>query len=160
MEKELKFLVYNAPDSNNYINAVIKDETIWLTQKAMAELFACTSDNISLHLRNIFSDGELKEDSTTEEISVVQQEGSRQVKRTQKFYNLDAIISVGYRVNSRKATQFRIWATSVLKEYMIKGFAMDNVALITIKNLKLLEIFTPWFKTSFIMQLQGKQQLK
>lgn len=127
--KELDFLLYNTPDDNVSVNAVLKDETIWLTQKAMAELFDCTSDNISLHLKNIFLDGELNENSTTEEISVVQQEGSRQVRRKQKFYNLDAIISVGYRVNSRKATNFRIWATSVLKEYMIKGFAMDDERL-------------------------------
>ena len=111
------------------VNAVVKDETIWLTQKAMAELFECTSDNVSLHLKNIFLEGELDELSTAEEISVVQQEGLRQVKRKQKFYNLDAIISVGYRVNSRKATNFRIWATSVLKEYMTKGFAMDDERL-------------------------------
>ncbi|MEG2234811.1 MAG: RhuM family protein, partial [Oscillospiraceae bacterium] len=88
-----------------------KDETIWLTQKAMAELFDCTADNISLHLKGIFTDGELEENSTTEEISVVQKEGNRNVTRTLKFYNLDAIISVGYRVNSKRATNFRIWAT-------------------------------------------------
>ena len=95
----------------------------------MAELFDCTTDNISLHLKNIYADGELNESSTTEEFSIVQQEGSRKVKRKIKFYNLDAIISVGYRVNSRKATHFRIWATGVLKEYMIKGFAMDDERL-------------------------------
>ena len=95
----------------------------------MADLFDCTTDNISLHLKNIYADGELKESSTTEEFSVVQQEGTRKVNRQTKFYNLDAIISVGYRVNSRKATHFRIWATGVLKEYMIKGFAMDDERL-------------------------------
>lgn len=95
----------------------------------MADLFDCTTDNISLHLKNIFAEGELDESSTTEEFSVVQQEGTRKVKRKTKFYNLDAIISVGYRVNSRKATHFRIWATGVLKEYMIKGFAMDDERL-------------------------------
>lgn len=129
MSKELQFLMYNTPEENVSVNAVIKDETIWLTQKAMAELFDCTTDNISLHLRNIYADGELNESSTTEEFSIVQQEGSRKVKRKIKFYNLDAIISVGYRVNSRKATHFRIWATGVLKEYMIKGFAMDDERL-------------------------------
>ena len=129
MSKELQFLMYNTPEENVSVNAVIKDETIWLTQKAMAELFGCTTDNISLHLKNIYADGELDESSTTEEFSVVQQEGSRKVKRKTKFYNLDAIISVGYRVNSRKATHFRIWATGVLKEYMIKGFAMDDERL-------------------------------
>lgn len=129
MSKELQFLMYNTPEENVSVNAVVKDETIWLTQKAMAELFDCTTDNISLHLKNIYADGELNESSTTEEFSVVQQEGSRKVKRKTKFYNLDAIISVGYRVNSRKATHFRIWATGVLKEYMIKGFAMDDERL-------------------------------
>jgi hypothetical protein len=129
MSKELQFLMYNTPEENVSVNAVVKDETIWLTQKAMAKLFGCTTDNISLHLKNIYADGELDESSTTEEFSVVQQEGSRKVKRKTKFYNLDAIISVGYRVNSRKATHFRIWATGVLKEYMIKGFAMDDERL-------------------------------
>lgn len=129
MSKELQFLMYNTPEENVSVNAIIKDETIWLTQKAMAELFDCTTDNISLHLKNIYADGELNESSTTEEFSVVQQEGTRKVKRKTKFYNLDAIISVGYRVNSRKATHFRIWATGVLKEYMIKGFAMDDERL-------------------------------
>lgn len=126
MNNELNFLIYNTPEEDVSINAVVKDESIWLTQKAMAELFDCSTDNISLHLKNIFNDGELDEISTTEEISLVQKEGSRDVRRSHKFYNLDAIISVGYRVNSRKATNFRIWATSVLKEYMTKGFAMDD----------------------------------
>ncbi|MEG0486238.1 MAG: RhuM family protein, partial [Oscillospiraceae bacterium] len=117
MNNELQFLIYNTPKEDISVNAVVKDETIWLTQKAMSELFDCTADNISLHLKGVFTDGELEENSTTEEISVVQKEGNRNVTRTLKFYNLDAIISVGYRVNSRKATNFRIWATSVLKEY-------------------------------------------
>ena len=129
MDNTFHFLMYRAADQDISINAVIRDENIWLTQKVMAELFGCTPDNISLHLKNIFADGELDENSTTEDFSVVQTEGSRQVKRKTKFYNLDAIISVGYRVNSRRATQFRIWATGVLKEYMIKGFAMDDERL-------------------------------
>ncbi len=129
MDNTFRFLMYHSAEQNISVNAVIRDETIWLTQKAMAELFDCTPDNISLHLKNIFADGELDENSTTEDFSVVQTEGSRQVKRKTKFYNLDAIISVGYRVNSRRATQFRIWATNVLKEYMIKGFAMDDERL-------------------------------
>lgn len=129
MDNTFRFLMYRAADQNVSINAVIRDETIWLTQKGMAELFGCTPDNISLHLKNIFADCELDENSTTEDFSVVQTEGSRQVKRKAKFYNLDAIISVGYRVNSRRATQFRIWATGVLKEYMVKGFAMDDERL-------------------------------
>lgn len=129
MNKELQFLIYNTPEENVSINAVVKDDTIWLTQRAMAELFACSPDNISLHLKNIYSEGELLESATSEDFSVVQFEGTRQVKRTLRFYNLDTIISVGYRVNSRKATEFRIWATGILKEYMTKGFAMDDERL-------------------------------
>lgn len=129
MDNTFRFLMYRAADQDISINAVIRDETIWLTQKGMAELFGCTPDNISLHLKNIFADCELDENSTTEDFSVVQTEGSRQVKRKARFYNLDAIISVGYRVNSRRATQFRIWATGVLKDYMVKGFAMDDERL-------------------------------
>ena len=129
MNNEFEFLVYRSVEEDIAVNAVIKDETIWLTQKAMAELFDCSSDNISLHLKNIYAEKELNETATTEEFSVVQTEGARQVSRRTKFYNLDAIISVGYRVNSRRATQFRIWATSVLKEYMTKGFVLDDERL-------------------------------
>lgn len=127
--KDIQFLIYRSAEEEVSIRPLLKDETVWLTQKNMAELFDCSSDNISLHLQHIYADGELMENATTEEISVVRQEGDRQVTRKLKFYNLDAIISVGYRVNSRRATQFRIWATSVLKEYMIKGFAMDDERL-------------------------------
>lgn len=129
MPNELEFIIYSTPEEDIRIDAAVKDETIWLTQKGMAVLFDCTSDNISLHLQNIYADGELAENATAEEISVVRKEGNRQVNRKLKYYNLDAIISVGYRVNSRRATQFRIWATGVLKEYMIKGFAMDDERL-------------------------------
>ena len=134
MSKELQFLMYNTPEENVSVNAVIKDETIWLTQKAMAELFDCTTDNISLHLKNIYADGELNESSTTEEFSIVQQEGSRKVKRKIKFYNLDAIISVGYRVNSKQGILFRKWATSVLKDYMIKGYVVNQKRLKYLKK--------------------------
>ena len=127
--KDIRFLIYRSAEDEVSIKPVIKDENIWLTQKNMAELFDCSSDNISLHLQNIYDDGELLENATAEEISVVRQEGNRQVNRKLKYYNLDAIISVGYRVNSRRATQFRIWATGVLKEYMLKGFAMDDERL-------------------------------
>lgn len=126
MSKDFRFLMYRSDEGDVSVNAVVQDETVWLTQKGMAELFDCTADNISQHLRNIYSDGELVESATTENFSVVQKEGSRNVARAMKFYNLDAIISVGYRVNSRRATHFRIWATSILKEYMIKGFALDD----------------------------------
>lgn len=129
LEKQVNFLVYSTPEQEIKVNAVLKDESIWLTQKAMAELFDCSTDNISLHLKNIYESNELLEKSTIEEFSVVQIEGSRSVNRKTKFYNLDAIISVGYRVNSAKATKFRIWATSVLKEFMQKGFVLDDERL-------------------------------
>ena len=129
MNREIRYVIYHADDTDQAVNAVVQNESIWVTQKTMAELFGCSSDNISLHLKNIYSDGELDKSATTEEISVVQKEGSRQVNRKVLFYNLDAIISVGYRVNSKKATKFRIWATGVLKEYMTKGFAMDDERL-------------------------------
>ncbi len=126
MDKELFFLIYNTPDEDVSIHAVVKDETIWLTQKAMAELFDVEVPAISKHLTNIFVEGELQPEATVSKMEIVQTEGSRSVKRSMDFYNLDAIISVGYRVNSRKATNFRIWATGILKEYMTKGFAMDD----------------------------------
>ena len=126
MNNEIKYLIHNTPKEAVSVNAVIKDETIWLTQKAMAELFDCSTDNVSLHLKNIFTEGELDKNSVTEKISATATDGKNYLTQ---FYNLDAIISVGYRVNSRKATQFRIWATSVLKEYMTKGFAMDDERL-------------------------------
>ena len=126
---DFRFLMYRAAEEDVTVNAVVKDESIWLTQKGMAELFGCSADNISLHLKNIYAEGELSAEATAEDFSVVQKEGTREVQRKTKFYNLDAIISVGYRVNSRRATNFRIWATGVLKEYMIKGFAMDDERL-------------------------------
>ena len=129
MNKEFQFLIYNVPTEDVTVNAIIKDETIWLTQKAMAELFGVEVPAISKHLANIFEEGELSVDSTVSKMEIVQQEGSRNVKRKVDFYNLDAIISVGYRVNSGRATQFRIWATKVLKEYMTKGFALDDERL-------------------------------
>lgn len=129
MPNELQFVLYNIDKEDIKVKVAIKDETIWVTQRGMAELFGCTSDNISLHLKNIYADGELSEISTTEDFSVVQSEGSRQVTRSVRFYNLDAVISVGYRVNSHRATQFRIWATSVLKEFIKKGFVLDDERL-------------------------------
>ena len=129
MNNQLNFLIYNTPEENISINAVVKEETIWLTQKAMSELFDVEVPAISKHLSNIFSEGELQPEATVSKMEIVQEEGNRNVKRTRDFYNLDAIISVGYRVNSRKATNFRIWATGILKEYMTKGFAMDDERL-------------------------------
>ena len=126
MNEEFRFLLYKAEQEDISVDALIKDETIWLTQKAMAELFNCTTDNISLHLKNIFAEGELDKISVTEKISATASDGKNYLTQ---FYNLDAIISVGYRVNSIRATHFRKWATSVLKEYMIKGFAIDDERL-------------------------------
>lgn len=129
MDKQMQFLIYNTPEEQVSVDVIVKDETIWVTQRTMAKLFGCSSDNISLHLKNIYASNELQENSTAEEFSVVRKEGSRNIKRKVTFYNLDAIISVGYRVNSSKATKFRIWATQVLKEYIQKGFAMDDERL-------------------------------
>lgn len=126
MPNEIQFVLYNIDKEDVNVKVAIKDDTIWVTQRGMAELFDCSADNISLHLKNIYQDGELQESATAEDFSVVQNEGSRQVSRNLKFYNLDAIISVGYRVNSRRATQFRIWATNVLREFIQKGFVLDD----------------------------------
>ena len=124
--KDFQFLIYKSSEEDVSVNAIIKDESIWLTQKAMAELFDCSTDNISLHLKNIFAEGELIKESVTEKFSVTANDGKNY---NTQFYSLDAIISVGYRVNSKRATKFRIWATTVLKEYMIKGFALDDERL-------------------------------
>jgi len=120
------FLLYTAPDGQVKVECILHNETIWLPQKRIAELFGVGVPTISKHLENIFTDGELEREATISILETVQQEGTRQVKRKLEFYNLDAIISVGYRVNSSKATQFRIWATQLLKEYIIKGFAIDD----------------------------------
>ncbi len=129
MSKDLQFLIYSTPQEDVKVDVVMRDDTIWLTQKAMAALFDTSTDNISAHLKNIYNDGELTENATTENFSVVQTEGKREVQRNLNFYNLDAIISVGYRVNSAKATQFRIWATKTLKEFIQKGFVLDDERL-------------------------------
>ena len=129
MNKELQFLIYSTPEENVLVDVVVKDENIWVTQKAMAELFGVKVPAISKHLKNIFEEGELQQESTISKMETVQNEGTRNIKRLVDFYNLDAIISVGYRVNSLKATKFRIWATQILKEYMQKGFAMDDERL-------------------------------
>jgi len=120
---ENQFVLYQLPEEEGVIQVVIKDETIWATQKAMAQLFGCSTDNVSLHLKNIFASSELDKNSVTEKNSATATDGKNYQTL---FYNLDAIISVGYRVNSAKATKFRIWATGVLKEYIRKGFALDD----------------------------------
>lgn len=123
------FLVFTKQSGENGIEVRVHDESVWLTQKAMAQLFDCSTDNIGLHLKNIFAAGELSEMSTTEDFSVVQKEGFRFVERPVKFYNLDAIISVGYRINSARATQFRQWATNVLKTFAVQGYVLDKKRL-------------------------------
>ena len=119
-------LLYSDESGKEYVSVVFKDETFWLTQKAMAELFAVNVPAVSKHLQNIYEEGELERSSTVSKMETVQQEGERQVKRTVDHYNLDAIIAVGYRVNSKKATRFRQWATKTLKEYIQKGFVLND----------------------------------
>ena len=130
------FLIFTKENGGNGIEVRVDGETIWLTQKLMAELFDCGTDNIGLHLKNIYADGELEESATTEDFSVVRQEGSRTVTRKVKHYNLDAIIAVGYRVNSKRATAFRQWATRVLRDFVIRGYLLDSERL---KNGKLFD---------------------
>ena len=118
--------IYKSSDGETQIEVKFEQGTVWLSQKQMSDLFDKDTDTIGLHLKNIFSEEELEASSTTEDFSVVQQEGKRQVKRTIKFYNLDAVISVGYRVNSKRGTQFRQWATQHLKDYLIQGYAINE----------------------------------
>jgi hypothetical protein len=126
---ENKIILYQTEQNNVTVNVVFQDESFWLTQKAMSELFGVESHTITYHLKEIFQTGELQLEATARKIRVVQQEGNRSVSRELDFYNLDAIIAVGYRVNSKQATQFRIWATNTLKEYIIKGFVMNDELL-------------------------------
>ncbi len=121
-----EIVIYQAPDGQTAIDVKLENETLWLSQRLMADLFGKDSDTIGLHIKNIYKEKELNERSTTEENSVVRQEGNRKVRRKVKFYNLDVIISVGYRVNSGKGTQFRIWANKVLKDYLIKGYTINE----------------------------------
>lgn len=124
--RENSFIIYQTPNGDVVVDVLIEHETIWLTQKSMGELFGVVKSTISEHLSNIFETNELDKDSTVRNFRTVQKEGQRLINRDLEYYNLDAIISVGYRVNSSKATQFRIWATKTLKEYIIKGFVMDD----------------------------------
>ena len=121
-----EFLIFQAEDKAQGVQVFYQDETIWASQKAIAALFDCSTDNVSLHLKNIFESGELQAEATTEKFSVVQTEGERQVTRSVLFYNLDAIIAVGYRVNSIRATQFRQWCTAVLRQFAIRGYVIDK----------------------------------
>lgn len=130
-----EILLYSDENGREFVNVIFKDETFWLTQKAMSELFDCTTDNISRHLKNIFTDGELDKDSVTEKFSVTAADGKNY--QTQ-HYNLNAIIAVGYRVNSKKATRFRQWATKTLKEYIQKGFVLEK------NDAQMLPLFRNW----------------
>lgn len=135
IDKYQEFLLYKSPDGKVHFEVFIQNETIWLTQQKMADLFGIVKSTISEHIKNIFLTGELLQKATVRKFRTVQKEGNRKVIRDLDFYNLDAIVSVGYRVNSKQATHFRIWATQVLKEYIIKGFAMDDERLKNPQNI-------------------------
>jgi hypothetical protein len=128
-EKSSDFLLYQNQNAKVTVQVAVGNETVWLTQKSMSELFGVNVPAISKHLANVFETNELQKESTVSILETVQQEGDKSVKRKLEFYNLDAIIAVGYRVNSIQATQFRIWATKTLKEYIIKGFVLDSERL-------------------------------
>jgi hypothetical protein len=132
MQQTGEIILYQ-PDENVQLEVHLEEETVWLTQQQMTMLFETTKQNISLHINNIFKEEELSPNSTVKEYLTVQQEGNRTIKRNQKYYNLDVIISVGYRVKSRRGTQFRIWANNVLKDYLLKGYAL-NQRLLKIEN--------------------------
>jgi len=140
MDEEHKgeIIIYQAENGKTKIDVRLEDGNVWLTQKMMADLFQTTPQNITIHLKNVFEEGELQEGSTCKEFLQVRNEGKRPVERKQKFYNIDAIISVGYRIKSAIATKFRIWATERLKEYIVKGFTMDDERL---KHLIVSEIY-------------------
>ncbi|MBO7438622.1 MAG: virulence RhuM family protein [Bacteroidales bacterium] len=131
--KEANEIVLYQPDETIKLEVRLENETVWLTQQQMADLFETTKQNVSLHISNVFKEEELSPTSTVKEYLTVQKEGNRTIKRTQKYYNLDVIISVGYRVKSRRGTQFRIWANKVLKDYLLKGYSI-NQRLIKIEN--------------------------
>lgn len=128
-ENNSQIIIYQTENGETKLDVRFQDETVWLTQKLMAELFQTSVPNINMHLKNIFEEGELEENRTVKDFLIVQKEGRREVKRKQVFYNLDAIISVGYRIKSHVATKFRQWATSQLREYIVKGFILDDERL-------------------------------
>lgn len=138
-----EIILYKTEDGAVKIDTIFQHETIWLSQNSMAELFGVNVPAISKHLKNIFEEGELQKEATLSKMETVQNEGGRQIKRNKEYYNLDAIIAVGYRVNSKRATQFRIWATAILKEYIIKGFAMDDERL---KQSERWDYFDEWLE--------------
>ena len=129
MNPNQSFMLYTAPDGAVKVEVYFQDETVWLTQKALAELFGVQIPAIAKHLKNIFESGELSREATVSKMEIVRLEGQREVARGIEYYNLDAIIAVGYRVNSYQATQFRIWATKTLREFIVKGFVLDDERL-------------------------------
>ncbi len=128
-DNQSDFILYTSPSGEVNVEVTVEDETVWLTQKAMSHLFGVDRSVITKHLQNVYSEGELGKKATSAKFAQVRMEGDREVTRNVEYYNLDAIISVGYRVNSSEATQFRIWATKVLREYILKGFALDDERL-------------------------------
>jgi len=124
-----EIVLFEAKDGKVSLPVQLNEETVWLTRMQMAELFGVTPQNITLHLQNVYKTGELERAATSKDFLLVQQEGNRSISRMVNVYNLDAIISVGYRVNSARATQFRIWATKVLKEYLVRGYALNRERL-------------------------------
>ncbi len=129
MKEQNQIEIYQAKDGSTQINVQFEQETVWLTQAQMAELFGKDVRTINEHLKNIYASEELRSDSTIRKFRIVRQEGTRQVKRNLDHYNLDAIISVGYRVNSKRGTQFRIWATQTLKDHLVKGYTINEKRL-------------------------------
>jgi hypothetical protein len=129
VRRESEFLLYTTPEGAVKVDVLFKDETVWLTQKTIADLFGVGVPAVNKHLKNIFESGELDPGATISKMEMVRSEGAREVARVVDFYNLDAIIAVGYRVNSYQATQFRIWATRTLREFMVKGFVLDDERL-------------------------------
>ena len=121
-----EFLTFASQNEGNSIEVRFEDNTLWLTQQLIAELFDTTKQNVSLHIQNIFADGELTQQATVKDFLTVRQEGNRQINRNLEYYNLDMIIAVGYRVNSKRATEFRQWATAVLRDYALRGYVIDR----------------------------------
>jgi len=128
-ENKSQIILYQTEDGNTRVDVRLEDETVWLSQNQMVELFQTTKQNISLHIKNIYEDGELDSKATVKEYLTVRNEGGRRVQRHVAYYNLDMIIAVGYRVRSHRGTRFRQWATERLREYIVKGFAMDDQRL-------------------------------
>jgi hypothetical protein len=129
MKPKSELILYQTEDNRTRIEVRLENETVWLSLNQMAELFQTTKQNVSLHIQNIYAEGELRREATVKEYLTVQKEGSREVSRSLEHYNLDVIISVGYRVKSHRGTQFRIWATQRLREYIVKGFTLDDERL-------------------------------